>query len=187
MENGGWPTQARFWLEWGCSHVTDLVRRTRLDCPHAMGTNALSAQRAESFRHFLLLPSPPFAYHRRKPTNLRVGLGARAAQVQTSGLRVCGHAGACSSAAQRTAMGCVQRWNRPTQAKGRLEWATCPNCPTQAKGRLEWATCPNCPTQAKGRLEWATCPNCPTQAKGRLEWATCPSACAQRNKTGYVG
>ena len=25
---GGWPTQARFWLEWGCSHVTDLVRRT---------------------------------------------------------------------------------------------------------------------------------------------------------------
>jgi len=27
-ERGGWPTQARFWLEWGCSHVTDLVRRT---------------------------------------------------------------------------------------------------------------------------------------------------------------
>ena len=23
-----WPTQARFWLEWGCSHVTDLVRLT---------------------------------------------------------------------------------------------------------------------------------------------------------------
>ena len=21
----GWLTQARFWLEWGCSHVTDLV------------------------------------------------------------------------------------------------------------------------------------------------------------------
>jgi hypothetical protein len=21
----GWPTQARFWLEWGSSHITDLV------------------------------------------------------------------------------------------------------------------------------------------------------------------
>src|ERR1700716_4003859 len=30
----------------------------KLDCPHAMGTNAFSPQRAESFRHFLLLPSP---------------------------------------------------------------------------------------------------------------------------------
>jgi hypothetical protein len=50
---GGWPTQAGFWLEWGCSHVTVLVRRTELDCPHAMGTNAFSPQRAESFRDFL--------------------------------------------------------------------------------------------------------------------------------------
>jgi len=32
----------RFWLEWGCSHVTGLVRRTRLHCPHAMGTHAFS-------------------------------------------------------------------------------------------------------------------------------------------------
>jgi len=23
-----WPIQARFWLEWGCSQVTDLVQRT---------------------------------------------------------------------------------------------------------------------------------------------------------------
>ena len=30
----------------------------KLDSPHAMGTNAFSPQRAESFRHFLLLPSP---------------------------------------------------------------------------------------------------------------------------------
>ncbi len=30
-------------LEWGYSYVTDLVRRTKLDCPHAMGTDALSA------------------------------------------------------------------------------------------------------------------------------------------------
>src|SRR5713101_4954910 len=30
----------------------------KLDCPHAMGTNVFSPQWAESFRHFLLLPSP---------------------------------------------------------------------------------------------------------------------------------
>ena len=30
----------------------------KLDCPHAMGIDAFSPQRAESFRHFLLLPSP---------------------------------------------------------------------------------------------------------------------------------
>jgi len=30
----------------------------KLDCPHAMGTDTFSPQRAESFRHFLLLPSP---------------------------------------------------------------------------------------------------------------------------------
>jgi REP element-mobilizing transposase RayT len=55
---GWWPTQARFWLEWGCSHVTDLVPANKVDCPDALGTDAFSARRAESFRHFLLLPSP---------------------------------------------------------------------------------------------------------------------------------
>jgi hypothetical protein len=91
-----------------------------------MGTDALSAQRAESFRHVLLLPSPPLADHRRKPPNLRVSVGARAAPFQASGLRVRSHAGACSPSAQRTTTGYVQRWNCPTQAKGRLEWATGP-------------------------------------------------------------
>ncbi len=91
----------------------------KLDCPHAMGTDALSRQRAESFRHFLLLPSPPVIYHGRKTTNLRVSFGAGAAGLQTSGLRVCGDAGACPSPAQRTATG-----NCPTQAKSGLEWAT---------------------------------------------------------------
>ena len=28
VEHGRWPTQARFWLVWGCSHVTDLGQRT---------------------------------------------------------------------------------------------------------------------------------------------------------------
>src|SRR5712692_7842054 len=74
----------------------------KLDCPHAMGTNAFSPQRAESFRHVLLLPSQSAIYHGRKPTNLRVSLGTRAAQFQASRLRVRSHAGACSSPAQRT-------------------------------------------------------------------------------------
>jgi hypothetical protein len=51
---GGWPIQTRFWLEWGCSHLTDLVRTYRLDCPHAMGTDTISAERAKSFRHILV-------------------------------------------------------------------------------------------------------------------------------------
>ena len=46
----------------------------KLNCPHAMGTDAFSPQWAESFRHFLLLPSPSVLYHGGKPTNLRVGL-----------------------------------------------------------------------------------------------------------------
>src|SRR6266545_36509 len=50
----------------GCSHVIDLVRRTKPDCPCAMGTHAFSPQRAESFRHFLLLSSPPVVYHSRQ-------------------------------------------------------------------------------------------------------------------------
>lgn len=31
------------WFEWGCSQVTDLIRRTNLGCPHALGINAFSA------------------------------------------------------------------------------------------------------------------------------------------------
>src|ERR1035438_1884831 len=80
-----------------------------IDCPHAMGTNAFSPQRAESFRHFLLLPSPSAVYHGRKPTNLRVILGARAVQFQASGLRVRSYAGACSPPAQRTTTGYAGR------------------------------------------------------------------------------
>src|ERR1700676_3539994 len=96
----------------------------RLDCPHAMGTDAFSPQWEESFRHFQLLPSPSVVDHGRKPANLRVSLGAGAAQFQASGLRVRSHAGACSSPAERTTREYVQRSNCPTQAKRRLEWAT---------------------------------------------------------------
>jgi len=27
-QSGEWPTEARFWLAWGCSHVKDLEQRT---------------------------------------------------------------------------------------------------------------------------------------------------------------
>jgi hypothetical protein len=53
-----WPTQARFWLEWGCSHVTDIALIDELNCPHAMGTDTFSPQRADSLCHILLLPPP---------------------------------------------------------------------------------------------------------------------------------
>src|ERR1700680_1692638 len=96
-------------------------RTNKLDCSHAMGTNALSPRRAESFCHFLLLSSSPLVYHGRQPTNLRVSFGTGAAGLQTSGLWVRGDAGACSSSAQRTATG-----NIPAQAKTGLEWATPP-------------------------------------------------------------
>src|SRR5438445_7659424 len=46
----------------------------KLDCPHAMGTDAFSPQWAESFRYILLLPSPPLACHRRKPKNFESAL-----------------------------------------------------------------------------------------------------------------
>jgi hypothetical protein len=120
-----------------------------------MGTNAFSPQRAESFRHILLLPPPSFAYHRRKPTNLRVGLGAGAAQFQASGLRVRSHAGACSPPAQRTTTGYVGRCAEVEAPSGRLS----PLPKSRAKSRdleagslaaFDWRS----PTQAKDRLEW---------------------------------
>src|SRR5713101_6170630 len=107
----------------------------KLDCPHAMGTNAFSPQRAESFRHFLLLPSPPVVYHGRKPTNLRISFRASAPQLQTLRLRLCDHARACPPPAQRTATG---GW--PTQALFWLEWG-CPlaqqNATAHARRRTE--------------------------------------------------
>jgi hypothetical protein len=81
--------------------------KTRLSSCH--GTNAFSPRRAESFRHFLLLPSPSVVYHGRKPTNLRVSVGARAAQFRASRLRVRSHAGACSPPAQRNTTGYAGR------------------------------------------------------------------------------
>src|SRR5579864_1574968 len=54
----GWPTQAWFWLEWGCSGVTDDDPADKLDCLHALGVDTFSPEWSKSFRHILLLPSP---------------------------------------------------------------------------------------------------------------------------------
>ena len=97
---------------------TDLLHRTKLDCRHAMGTNAFSSERPESIRHFLLFPSPSVIYHRCKPTNLRVSIRASAAQFQASSLRVRGHAGAYSSPAQRTGTGHPGRCAEIVEAGG---------------------------------------------------------------------
>jgi len=47
-QRGRWPTQARFWLEWGSA----------LSFRRALGTETLSAIRTEPFRHLLLLSAP---------------------------------------------------------------------------------------------------------------------------------
>src|SRR6267142_2140507 len=81
-----------------------------------MGTNAFSRQRAKSFCHLLLLPPLSFAYHGRKPTNLRVSPGTRAVQLQASGLWIRSHAGACSLAPQRTGKRHVGRCAKVVEA-----------------------------------------------------------------------
>jgi REP element-mobilizing transposase RayT len=47
-----------------------------------VGTDTFSAEWAESFCNFLLLPSPALAGDRRKLSNLRISFGARAAALQ---------------------------------------------------------------------------------------------------------
>jgi hypothetical protein len=75
--HAGRPTQSRIWLRSLARDFGARLRRratasicvgmftrhrlgqtNKLDCPHAIGTNAFSSQRPEPFRHFLLLPSP---------------------------------------------------------------------------------------------------------------------------------
>jgi hypothetical protein len=117
-----------------------MIRPDKLDCPHAMGLTRFHHSGQSHFVTFCCYHRPirllrcaqslragSLVYHGRKPTNLRVSLGARAAQFQASRLRVRSHAGACSPPAQRANTGYVQRSNCPTQAKRRLEWAT--RCP----------------------------------------------------------
>jgi hypothetical protein len=78
-----------------------------------MGTNACSAQRAESFRHILLLPPPHSTPSLRSVAQGRLRLLATDASRPI--LRVSLGAGAAQLQASR---------NCPTQAKTGLEWAT---------------------------------------------------------------
>jgi hypothetical protein len=94
-----------------------LVPAGKLNCPHAVGTHTFSPQRAESFRHILLLPSPSLVYDRRKLPNLRVSLGACAAQLQNLRLRIRSHAGACPPPSQRTSTGHAGRCAEVAKAR----------------------------------------------------------------------
>src|SRR5438874_5089235 len=140
MFRRGWPIQARVRLEWGCSDVTDFVRRAELEWPHAMGTHTFSPQWPKSFHHILLLPSPSAIYHRCKPTNLRVSLGAGAGQLQASRLRVRGHAGAYSPPAQRTTTGYACQCAEVVEARSIAAFASKNGWPTHARFWLEWGT-----------------------------------------------
>src|SRR5437899_1090406 len=112
----------------------------KLDCSHAMGTNAFSSQRPEPFRHFLLLPSPSVVYHGHKPTNLRVSFGARAAQLHASDLRVRSHAGACPPPDQRTGKRYAGRCSEVVEARSIAAFASKNGWPIQARSWLEWGT-----------------------------------------------
>ena len=88
-----------------------------------LGVEALPAGALSAFRHLLLLPSPPVAYYRLKPANLRISLGAGAAQFQAHlyGYVVMPER---SPPAQRTTTG-----GCPIQARFWLEWG-CPPAQT---------------------------------------------------------
>ena len=96
----------------------------KLNCPHAMGINTVSPQWPKSFRHILLLPLPSLVYSRRYPPNLRVSLGAGAAELQTLRLRIRSHAGACPPPAQRTVTGHAGRRAEVAEARSiaALDW-----------------------------------------------------------------
>jgi hypothetical protein len=70
----------------------------KLDCSHAMGNNAFFHHSGQNHFVTFAVPSPSVVYHGRKPTNLRVSLGAGAAQFQASGLPVRSLAGVCALA-----------------------------------------------------------------------------------------
>jgi hypothetical protein len=54
----GWPTQAWFWLEWGCSGVPDDGPADKLDCLHALGLTRFHQSGQSHFVTFC-------CYHRR--------------------------------------------------------------------------------------------------------------------------
>src|SRR5947207_10485162 len=103
----------------------------KLDCPHALGTNAFSPQRADSFRHIVLLPPAPLVHYWGKLSNLRVSHRARAAPLPTPRLWLCSHARARSPAVERTATGHAGRWAEVAEARSIAAFDR--ESPTQAK------------------------------------------------------
>ena len=108
----------------------------KLNCPHAMGTNAVSPQWAKSFCHILLLPSPHSTPSLRSVAQGRLRLFTTDARCRIF----------------ESALGRVLRSYRlyvygyvvmPEHVHLLLsEPERDTNCPTQAKIGLEWATCP---------------------------------------------
>ena len=100
----------------------------KLDCPDAMGTDAFSPQRPESFRYFLLLSSPPLFITDASRQIFESALERvrRSFSLQAYGYVVIPeHVHLLLSEPERDT-------NCPTQAKIGLEWATCPQRDTLA-------------------------------------------------------
>src|ERR1700751_2110263 len=73
----GGPLKPGFGLS-GEVHASQTCSARQLNYLHAMGTDTVSPQRAESLCYILLLPSPSPVYHGRKLPSVRVRLGTSA-------------------------------------------------------------------------------------------------------------
>jgi len=121
----GWPTQACFWLEWGCPDVTDDDPADKLDCPHALGLTRFHQSGQSHFVTFC-------CYHRRRllaiDESCRILESALERVRRSYRLYVYGYV------------------VMPEHVHLLLSE---PNCPTQAKIGLEWATRPAVPSKQK--------------------------------------
>ena len=84
-----------FGLEWGSSQA--------VSWPCALGAETISRVRPDSLRDVLLLPSSSLVYHTHLQASFRGRAGACAPQFRALRVRLRGHAGARSLAAQRAA------------------------------------------------------------------------------------
>src|SRR5260370_39589490 len=109
----------------------------KLNCPHAMGTNAFSTEWSKSFRHILLLPSPSLVTADASCRIFESALERVPAQLQASCLRVRSHAGACPPPAQRTATGYAGRCAEVVEARRIAALDSKNGWPTQARFWLE--------------------------------------------------
>src|SRR6266567_955940 len=73
----------------------------RLLCEHALGSEAISRGALPTFRDFQLLLSCTASGHNTRPRCLRANLRRHTEMVRVLHRWICGHAGACSSIADR--------------------------------------------------------------------------------------